>query len=164
MDALRRHALKLPVLLISLVFVQSLYFKFSRHPETIHIFERKLEPWAASLGFPGLFVPGGLFGAPVIGTLELIASLLLLYGTFVRGRQLVQGLGALLALGVISGAIGFHLFTPLGIEGVDADGHPDGGQLFAMACLVWVSAAVLAVARRRELLGLIGRQDRRGQL
>lgn len=155
MDALKKHGLKLPALFIAFVFVQSLFFKFTRHPETINIFEMKLDPWAASLGFPGLFAPGGLFSAYVVGSMELIASLLLLFGTFVAGRLLFQALGALLALGVISGAIAFHLFTPLGIEVINADGSPDGGELFTMACLVWLSAVVILVARRAVLLSLL---------
>jgi len=156
MDVLKKHGLKLPVMFISFVFIQSLFFKFSRHPETVHIFEAKLDPWAAGLGFPGLFAPGGLFSAYTVGTMELIASVALLFGSFVAGRQLFQGLGALLALGVISGAIFFHLFTPLGIEVINADGSADGGQLFSMACLVWLSAAVIVLARRAELLAVLG--------
>ena len=146
MDILKRHGLKLPALFISFVFIQSLFFKFTRHPETINIFEAKLEPWAASLGFPGLFVPGGIFSAYVIGSAELVASALLLYGTFAAGRHLFQGLGALLALGVISGAIFFHL-TKLGIVVQD-----DGGQLFAMALAVFVGAAFVLLRTWRGLL------------
>ncbi|WP_293369251.1 hypothetical protein [Nevskia sp.] len=159
MDILKKHGLKLPALFICFVFIQSLFFKFTRHPETINIFEAKLEPWAAGLGFPGLFVPGGIFSAYVIGSAELVASALLLFGTFVAGRRLIQGFGALLAFGVISGAIFFHLFTPLGVEVINADGSPDGGELFIMACLVWVSSVVLIIARRDELLSLIGQRQ-----
>ena len=159
MDILKKHGLKIPVLFICFVFIQSLFFKFTRHPETINIFEAKLEPWAAGLGFPGLFVPGGIFSAYVIGSAELVASSLLLFGTLVAGRRLFQGLGALMSLGVISGAIFFHLFTPLGVEVINADGSPDGGELFTMACLVWVSSVIVIVARRDELLALLGQKS-----
>lgn len=159
MNFLKRHGLKMPVLFICFVFIQSLFFKFTRHPETINIFEARLEPWAAGLGYPGLFVPGGIFSARVIGSAELLASALLLFGTFVAGRRVFQGLGALLSLAVISGAIGFHLFTPLGIEVINADGSPDGGQLFTMACLVWLSSAFVIIARRRELQLLLARRS-----
>ncbi len=159
MDILKKHGLKIPVLFICFVFIQSLFFKFTRHPETINIFEAKLEPWAAGLGFPGLFVPGGIFSAYVIGSAELVASSLLLFGTLVAGRRLFQGLGALMSLGVISGAIFFHLFTPLGVEVINADGTPDGGELFTMACLVWVSSVIVIVARRDELLALLGQKS-----
>lgn len=134
-------------LLISAVFIQSLFFKFRGAPETQHIFGT-LDKWAAdTFGLSGLFLPPGPFNAYVIGTAELIASLLLLLG-LMFSRWLFTGLGALLALGVMTGAIFFHLFTPLGTEV-----QGDGGFLFAMACTVWVSALILLVmaygARRR---------------
>lgn len=155
MDLIRKHGLKLPALFVCVVFLQSLFYKFSRSVETIYIFEEKLDPWAASLGFPGLFAPGGLFSAYVVGSAELVASALILVGTL-AAWPLIQALGAVLGLGVISGAIVFHLFTPLGIAVRNADGSFDGGQLFAMACLVWLSCLLIIVVRRRELLGLLG--------
>lgn len=155
MDFIRKHAIKLPALFVCFVFVQSLFFKFTRNVETIYIFEEKLDPWAASLGFPGLFAPGGLFSAYVVGSAELVASSLILFGTL-TARPRIQGLGALLGLGVISGAIMFHLFTPLGVSVRNADGSFDGGQLFGMACLVWVCCLGIVVARRNALLELVG--------
>ncbi len=140
---------------IAFVFIQSLFFKFTDSPETTYIFVGKLEPWAASLGWPGLFSPGGVFSAKVIGSGELVASCLVLFGAFVASRRVIQLAGALLGLGIISGAIFFHLFTPLGIAVQNADGSSDGGQLFGMACGVWVSCLVLAWLRRDELLKLM---------
>lgn len=144
-------------LYVVFVFVQSLFFKFAGSPETVYIFEGKLEPWAAGLGFPGLFAPGGVFSAVVIGSVELLAALMLLLGMAVERLRVVQGLGALLGLGVISGAIFFHLFTPLGIAVVNADGTSDGGTLFIMACGVALACTVLIVQRKDLLLKLIGR-------
>lgn len=158
MDFLKRNGHIMLALYIAFVFVQSLFFKFTDSPETLYIFEAKLDPWAASLGFKGLFARGGLFSAYVIGTFELIASSAVLIGSFVPGLRLVQGLGALLGLGVISGAIFFHLFTPLGVAVQNVDGSSDGGQLFMMACGVWVSCAILVWLRRDLLLGLVGRK------
>jgi len=44
----------------------------------------------------------------------------------------------------MSGAIFFHLFTPLGVDRiVDAAGYTDGGVLFYMACGVWISCLTL---------------------
>ncbi len=143
-------------LYIAFVFIQSLFFKFTGSPETVYIFEGKLDPWAASLGFPGLFAPGGIFSATVVGSAELLTSIVLLTGTFVAPWRVLQGLGAVLALGVISGAIFFHLFTPLGVAVINTDGSSDGGQLFIMACGVWVACAILIWKRRALLLGLIG--------
>ena len=133
---------------ISFVFVQSLFFKFTNSPETQHIFGT-LDTWAADLGFPGLFLAPGPFNAYVIGTTELVASLLLLAGLFL-GRKLLTLAGALIALGVISGAIFFHLFTPLGIEV-----QGDGGTLFGMAVGIWISSVVLIVMHRETAFDFI---------
>lgn len=139
-------------LYIAFVFVQSLFFKFTDSPETQYIF-RTLDVWAGGFGLNGLFARSGIFSQYVIGTAELVASILLLTG-LVLGRTWLHGLGALLAIGVISGAIFFHLFTPLGVSVVNADGTQDGGELFALACGVWVSAAIIVWIRRDSLLGI----------
>ena len=136
---------------IAFIFVQSLFFKFSNAPETQHIFGT-LDQWASdSFGISGLFLPPGLFNQYVVGTGELIASALLLLGLFTQFKWL-NPLGALVALGVISGAIFFHLFTPLG---VDVQG--DGGALFGTAVAIWVSAAILVYRGRGFLCGLMGK-------
>lgn len=135
---------------IAFVFIQSLFFKYSDAPETQHIFGT-LEAWAAGYGFEGLFAKGGIFSAYVIATAELVASLLVLSGAFLK-KDLIQGIGGLMATGIMTGAISFHLFTPLG---VDVQG--DGGTLFIMACLVWASGLGLAFLRKEALLSLLGR-------
>ncbi|HKY91828.1 MAG TPA: hypothetical protein VJM11_12345 [Nevskiaceae bacterium] len=152
---MKRHVHAVLSLYVIVIFVQSLFFKFARSPETIYIFEEKLDPWAASLGFPGLFAPGGIFSAYVIGSFELLASVLLLAGLVLASRRWIQGLGALLSMGIISGAIFFHLFTPLGVAVRNTDGTSDGGQLFMLACGVWVASAILVWMRRGELLALL---------
>ncbi|MCW5635629.1 MAG: hypothetical protein KIT17_19990 [Rubrivivax sp.] len=148
MNLLRRHGHWLLTAYVAFVFIQSLFFKFTGSPETVYIFETKLDPWAASLGFPGVFAPGGVFSAKVVGAAELVASLLLLAGAASSRRRVLQVLGAALALGVITGAIFFHLFTPLGVAVVNTDGSTDGGELFALACGVWLASAALLWLRR----------------
>lgn len=138
---------------VAFVFIQSLFFKFTNSPETQYIFSA-LEGWAAGLGFPGLFAPGGIFSQYVIGTAELVASLLLLSSLLPRLRWL-RPVGALMGLGVISGAILFHLFTPLGVAVVNTDGSSDGGLLFGMAVSVWLSCAALLWLSRGQILGLL---------
>lgn len=131
--------------LIAFVFLQSLFFKFSNSPETQHIFGT-LDAWAAGFGLAGVFSPRGIFSQYVVGSAELVASALLLGAMLPPGRPKLQMLGALMTLGVISGAIFFHLFTPLGVEV-----QGDGGLLFAMACAVWLSAAVILGLRWQQL-------------
>ncbi len=131
----------------ALVFLDSLRFKFTNAIETQVIFG-KLNAWAASFGANGLFAQTGLFSQYVIGSAELVASTLLLAG-LLPGLKRLNALGALIAVAVMSGAISFHLFTPLGI-----DPNNDGGGLFGAAVTIWFTAIALLVIRRRELLGL----------
>jgi hypothetical protein len=154
---LKRNGHWLLTLFVAFVFIQSLFYKFTGAPETVYIFQGKLDPWAASLGFPGVFAPGGIFSAKVVGSFELIASVLLLLGAAMSRLRAVQVLGAAMGLGVISGAIFFHLFTPLGVAVVNTDGSSDGGQLFMLACGVWVSCAGLLWLRRSVWLGWLAR-------
>lgn len=151
----------LPVVLtiyIAFVFIQSLFYKFTGSPETDYIFGT-LNTWAASLGFDGIFARDGIFSQYVIGTAELIASTLLLLG-LTQKLRILQIVGAAMSVGVISGAIFFHLFTPLGVSvpsfenGVST---PDGGLLFGMACGVWVSGLVLLYLNKDTILGLLNR-------
>lgn len=133
---------------IAIVFVQSLFYKFSDAPETQYIFAT-LDSWAAGFLTDGLFVPGGIFSAKVIGSLELISSLSLI-AALISGRVILRVFGAAVALAIISGAIFFHLFTPLGVEV-----QGDGGLLFALACGVWISAAILLYRERTYILDVL---------
>lgn len=133
----------------SAVFLDSLRFKFTDAPETQVIFG-KLDAWSASLGLPGLFAHTGLFSQYTIGTAELFASALLLVG-LVPGLKRLHSVGAAIGFAVMSGAVSFHLFTPLGI-----DPNNDGGGLFAAACVLWALTGTLLVIRRKDLLALLG--------
>jgi hypothetical protein len=154
-NRIHRAATVALALYIGFVFLQSLFFKFSNSPETQYIFGT-LDTWGASLGFPGLFAPRGIFSQYVVGSAELAASALLLTG-LAFGRPLLLAGGALLALGVISGAIFFHLFTPLGVQVRNTDGSLDGGELFALACGVWIAAAGLLVMHRDHVRAVLRR-------
>lgn len=142
-------------LYIAFVFIQSLFFKFSDSPETQYIFGT-LNTWGAGLGFPNLFAPTGIFSQYVVGTAELIASAMLLIGVF-AAIPLLHAAGALMAVGVISGAIFFHVFTPLGVQVLNTDGTLDGGELFALACGVWLCAVAILYLRRNTVQAVIKR-------
>lgn len=157
MSIVRRYAF-VPILFVAFVFIQSLFFKFTNSPETQYIFGT-LDHWAGGLGFPGLFAPGGIFSQYVVGTAELVASIVLL-ASLVPAWHALRPIGALLGLGVISGAIFFHLFTPLGVSVPNADGTQDGGLLFGLACGVWLCNAVLLLAERDRIAGLLRRGQR----
>ena len=152
---LQRALTTVLALYIAFVFLQSLFFKFTNSPETQYIFST-LDAWGAGLGFAGLFAPRGIFSQYVVGSAELVASIVLLAG-LAWGRPTLLASGALLALGVISGAIFFHLFTPLGVQVRNTDGSLDGGELFALACGVWIAAAGLLVLHRHDIRATLNR-------
>jgi len=105
------------------ILLQTLYFKFTGAPESVYIFTTLgLEPW-------------GRIGS---GVAELIAAVLLLIPA-------TAGIGAVLALGIISGAILSHL-TKLGIQV-----QGDGGLLFGLAVTVFVCALLVAWIRREQI-------------
>lgn len=135
-------------LFAAVVFLDSLRFKFTDHPNTQEIFGR-LDGWAGTLGAAGLFAHTGLFSQYVIGSAELLASTLLLVG-LLPGLARLNALGAAIGLAVMTGAVSFHLFTPLGI-----DPNNDGGGLFAAAVTIWLSAIVLLIIRRSEIVALV---------
>ena len=120
----------------AVIFVQSLFFKFSGSEETVIIFST-IGAWMAELPLiGGLADAFSAYGGVTVGLVELVAAVLLLIPATRR-------IGALIGLGVISGAIFFHLFTPLGVvRVVDAAGNTDGGALFIMACVVWLCCAL----------------------
>ncbi len=110
-------------IIAAIILLQTLYFKFTGAEESIYIFTKVgMEPW-------------GRIGS---GIAELIASILLLIPRSIW-------LGALMSLGVISGAIFFHL-TILGIEV-----QGDGGYLFILALVVFICSAIALWIHRREI-------------
>lgn len=133
------------------VFLDSLRIKFTNHPNTQEIFGR-LDAWATSLGAPGLFDVTGLFSQYVIGSEELLASSLLIAGMLVPSYRFLQAIGAAIGVAIMSGAISFHLFTPLGV-----DPNNDGGGLFVAACCVWLGSVTMLVLRRKDLAMVGGR-------
>lgn len=134
-------------IIIAFVFLQSLPFKFSDSLVTRHIFGT-LADWSGMAWF-------GSYGGFLIGIAELIVALMLLVpiiGSLIKKEPflpVLRPLGALIAIGIMSGAIFFHLFTPLGIVQPHFDPETgmqtgnDAGVLFIMACITWASAVAL---------------------
>lgn len=77
------------------------------------------------------------WGRYLVGTAELVAGILLLTSWY--------GLGALIGIGAMSGAIFFHL-TKLGIEV-----QGDGGYLFALALTVFITCALLIITNFKDV-------------
>ncbi len=107
----------------AIILFQTLFFKFSGAEESVYIFTKVgMEPW-------------GRYGS---GIAELIASILLLTRT-------LSWLGAIIGLGVISGAIFFHL-TVLGISV-----KGDGGYLFALAIITFITCLTVVFLRKHQI-------------
>lgn len=114
-------------LFAAIILAQTLFFKFTGAEESRYIFSAiGMEPW----------------GRYLVGVSELVVVVLLLLPRTV-------GLGALMGLGVISGALFFHL-TILGIEV-----QGDGGTLFYLALAVFIACLGLVGLYRAELLATL---------
>lgn len=136
----------LPWLLVALpafVFLQSLPFKFSGAAETNYIFGT-IGAWITSIGLGSAGDLFARYGAYGVGSLELVAAVLLIVPA-------TRHWGALIGLGMLSGAIFFHLFTPLGVF-VEFPGATAGGDptLFIMAVLAWSALLALVVIYRER--------------
>ena len=114
-------------LVAAIILLQTLFFKFTAAPESVYIFTTLgLEPW-------------GRIG---IGSLELVASILILIPK-------TTSLGALLAAGIMAGALFSH-FTKLGIVVQN-----DGGELFILALVVFVCCSVLLLLFRKQFIAYL---------
>ncbi len=113
-------------IIVAIILFQTLFFKFTGAEESKYIFSTLMGPELEAYGRIGS------------GVVELIAVILLLIpGT--------AWLGALIALGTITGAIMSHL-TMLGIVVKD-----DGGLLFVLAVTVFVLSSITLLIHRRDI-------------
>ena len=107
------------------------YLQYKLTGQTL-IFDR-LSAWSGIPEKPfRLFVAG----------MEVVAAVLVLIPR-------TQAFGGLFTVGIMSGAIFFHIVTPLGI-----DPYEDGAKLFQEACFTWTTGAIIALIRREELFAL----------
>lgn len=103
----------------AVIMLQTLYFKFSGHEESVRLFTTLgMEPW----------------GRIATGVFELLASILILYPR-------TTSVGAALGVGLMSGAIFFHL-TSLGLK--------VGGDylLFVYAVTAFICCFILLIIAR----------------
>ncbi|MDE3142506.1 MAG: DoxX family protein, partial [Bacteroidota bacterium] len=109
-------------IIAAIILLQTLYFKFTAHPESVALFTKLgVEPW-------------GRIGT---GIIELIAGILLLIPA-------TAFVGAFLGIGLMSGAILSHL----AVIGIESNG--DGGQLFILAIVVLVCCLTIAFLHKQQ--------------
>lgn len=107
----------------AVILLQTLYFKFSGAPESIYIFE--------TLGLE----PVGRIG---LGVVELIVAILILVPR-------TTWLGAILGVGIMSGALFSHI-TKLGIVIQN-----DGGTLFTLALVTFIFCVILVWKNKERI-------------
>lgn len=106
----------------AVILLQTLYFKFTGHSESVELFTKLgVEPW-------------GRIGT---GVIELIACILLLLPSTVF-------FGAFLGVGLMVGAIASHLF----VIGIESKG--DGGQLFILAITVITCCLAILILHKKQ--------------
>ncbi|HMI06626.1 MAG TPA: hypothetical protein VK528_03695 [Flavobacterium sp.] len=111
----------------AVILLQTLFFKFTGSEESVYIFSK--------LGME----PFGRIGS---GIGELIAAILILIPRTTL-------LGALIGLGIISGAIVSHLF----VLGIEVKG--DGGLLFSLAVITFICCAILVWQNKGKIPDLL---------
>ena len=120
---MKKHIPFLLRLILAVILIQTLRFKFTGDEVSIYIFTQVgLEP----------------VGRIGIGIIELIAGILLLL-------RKTAWLGAIITLGVIGGAILMHL-TKLGIEI-----KGDDGILFYTALVTFILAGIVLFLHRKDI-------------
>ena len=119
---IRHIALWILRLIPALILLQTLYFKFTAHPQSVKLFTQiGMEPY-------------GRIGT---GVLEMVAAFLLLIPR-------LTGYGAILGLVMMTGALYFHL-TKIGVY---FDGDP---VLFIYALITFVCCAILIFVYKNQL-------------
>ncbi|PVZ69687.1 hypothetical protein [Pelagibaculum spongiae] len=138
------------------VFLSSLPYKFSLHPDTQHIFGT-IGGWMQGIVGDTIGVWFAHYGSYAVGIAELIASSILLAPAVLFllkkvakvdlgiDRSVFHCIGGLFSACVMAGAVFFHLITPLGIE-VLHQGKSDGGSLFYAAVSILILGSVMAIA------------------
>lgn len=143
------------------VFLSSLPYKFTNHPDTQHIFST-IGQWMSDT----IAQPLGEFftskGAFLVGTAELITSLILLIAAVswllssanilkkTPNISLLYAVGGLISSAIMAGAAFFHLATPLGIK-VLHEGKSDGGSLFFAAVSILILGVILALINKKHI-------------
>ena len=118
---------RIAAIIAALILLQTLYFKFTGHPDSVHIFTQ-------IGGEPYLRIGSGV--------VELIIAVLLLIP-----RTAI--IGAALGFILMIGAIGQHLFV-LGIVV-----NNDGGMLFALALVTFICCGLVLILKRDKLRSIL---------
>lgn len=117
-------------LTVAIILLQTLYFKFTAHPDSVHIFSALgVEPW----------------GRISLGIVEFITAIFILIPK-------TKIIGIINSLGIILGAVFSHLL----VLGVNVGNN--GAGLFTLAIIVLIASTLFLVIHKNEVLSLIKRK------
>lgn len=113
-------------IVVAIILLQTLYFKFTAHPDSVLIFTALgAEPW-------------GRIG---LGIIELIVATMCLIPR-------TKIIGMISSLGIICGAIFSHIL----VLGINVAG--DGGQLFLYAIIVFLCSVIYLLLNKADFIKL----------
>lgn len=116
-------------IVVAIILLQTLYFKFTAHPDSVFIFSRLgVEPW-------------GRIG---LGIIELFTAILIL------GPR-TKFIGMVLSLFIIIGAIISHVLV------IGFNIHGDGGGLFSLALIIFISDTLFFIINWKEFVKFFNR-------
>lgn len=117
-------------LLVSIILLQTLYYKFTAHPDSVYIFSKLgVEPW-------------GRIG---LGIIELFTAILILVPK-------TKFIGMILSLFIIIGAVFSHVLV------IGFNIHGDGGGLFSLALIIFVSDLLFFGINWKSFLKFLNRR------
>ncbi len=112
---------------VAIIFLQTLYFKFSAHPDSVYIFSQ--------LGAEPV-------GRITLGFIEMICAVLILVPA-------TKNVGIILSTGIILGAVASHL-GPLGIVVQN-----DCGKVFFLALAILIACSILIAIHFKEIIAMV---------
>jgi len=108
---------------VAIIYIQTLYFKFTAHPDSVYIFTKMgVEP----------------FGRISLGVIELIISI----GILIPKTKYAA---IVMSIAIVLGALMSHIF----ILGIIVNG--DNGLLFSLACLIFLLSILLFIYHYDEI-------------
>jgi uncharacterized membrane protein YphA (DoxX/SURF4 family) len=123
MKFIKKHYSLLLRITVAIIYIQTLYFKFTAHPDSVYIFTKMgVEP----------------FGRISLGVIELIISI----GILIPKTKYAA---IVMSIAIVLGALMSHIF----ILGIIVNG--DNGLLFSLACLIFLLSILLFIYHYNEI-------------
>lgn len=114
-------------LVVAIILLQTLYYKFTAHPDSVYIFSKlEIEPW----------------GRISLGVIELITAFLIIVPK-------TKTIGLLISFFIIIGAV----FAHLKVLGINVSN--DGGGLFTLASIILISDIIYFIINKNDFKSVL---------